>query len=183
MSEPFVGEIRMFAGNYAPQDWALCNGALLAISENELLYSLLGTTYGGDGKTNFALPDLRGRLPIGQGQSVFGTNYVFGAKGGEEKVTLQQKHLPIHTHFPVATAAPASSAAPAGNLMAKSVNSLGGSNQDVMYLKQDAPLIKVYDLASSAITSTGDNQAHDNIMPCIAINFIIAKIGLYPTFS
>lgn len=183
MSDQCVGEIRMFAGNYAPDGWALCDGKLLNISGNEVLYSLIGTAYGGDGRTTFALPDLRSRLPLNQGTSLLGTSYVLGAHGGTEGVTLTTHTMPAHVHTPVGTSASATTGNPAQQLMAKTVNSNGGTNQDIMYLKANAPVLGTYTLNGETVTTTGANQAHNNVMPCAAVNFIIATTGFYPDFS
>ncbi len=169
MSDQYVGEIRMFAGNYAPQGWAFCNGALLPINGNDALYSVLGTTYGGDGRTNFALPDLRGRIPISRG-TLEGTSYGLGSMGGTEKVTLEESQLPAHTHIAKAgTAAPVSSPA----------NAYWGKTTGIAnYLAGGTPNVQ---MSQSLISVEGGNQAHDNVMPSFAVSFIIALNGIYPT--
>lgn len=183
MSDQCVGEIRMFAGNYAPDGWAFCNGALLSVADNPELFALLGATYGGNGQTTFGLPDLRGRLPLGTGASIVGTNFALGASGGAETVALTSMTMPAHSHPVMATAAPATSSNPAGNLMAKSVNSNGGAYQDIMYLQVGAPVLKAYPLPESAVTVTGNSGSHANVMPCTGINFIIALTGFFPSLS
>lgn len=183
MSDQCVGEIRIFAGNYAPGGWAICDGTVLNIAGNETLFSLIGAAYGGNGSTTFALPDLRGRLPISQGASAIGTSFTLAGKGGSENVTLSTDQIPAHMHPPVATSAPATSASPAGNLMAQAVNSNGGTNQDAMYLKINAPTLRKDTLNANSVTNTGASQSHNNVMPCAAINFIIALTGVYPDFS
>jgi microcystin-dependent protein len=183
MATQCVGEIRIFAGNYAPQGWLICDGTKVGIAQYQVLFSLIGTTYGGDGVNNFALPDLRGRLPISQGVSPYGTTFALGAAGGTETTTLTAAQIPAHTHPPKATAASATSGNPSGMLMAQTVNSSGGTNQDIMYLKQNAPYLQNDALNAAAVTNTGNSQPHNNVMPCVAINFIIATTGEYPDFS
>lgn len=168
MSDPYVGEIRLFAGNFAPLGWMLCAGQLLPISENETLFNLIGTTYGGDGQQTFALPDLRGRVPMHQGTFI-GTPYQMGEVSGTETVTLQHQHLPAHTHSLIASTAAASGATPAGAVLA-------------------ATSVASYDsgaattaMAGTAIGTTGGAQPHDNMAPTLAINYIIAMSGIYPS--
>lgn len=184
MAYQCVGEIRIFAGNFAPEGWLICDGTKVNITQYEALFSLIGTTYGGDGRTTFGLPDLRGRLPVSQGVSPFsGTNFVLGTAAGAEAATLTEAQMPAHTHVPKATAAAATSGNPSGMLMAQAVNSSGGTNQDIMYLKQGAPLLRDDALNANAVTTVGNSQSHNNVMPCLAVNFIIAITGVYPVFS
>lgn len=183
MSDQCVGEIRMFAGLQPPEGWELCNGQTLPIAGNEQLFSLLGTLYGGDGRTNFGLPDMRSRVPIGQGRAASGTTYTMAATGGAETVTLTQAQLPPHTHIPLATASPATTGNPTGNLMAATVNSDGAQNQDAMYLQKGAPLVTEFPLNGNAVSPAGSSLPHDNIMPCTPVNFIIALTGVYPNFQ
>ena len=170
MSEPFVGEIRMFAGNFAPRGWAFCDGQLLAVSQNDALFSLLGTIYGGDGRTTFGLPDMRGRIPIHAGSGPGLSPRRLGAKAGAENVTLTVNQLPSHTHPMQATANFASEAAPGGNVLAQStvVN---------MYMEADPTTA----LSSSSLTAVGGSRSHTNLMPFLCINFIIALVGIYPS--
>lgn len=170
MSDPFVGEIRMFAGNFAPQGWAFCNGQLLAVSQNDALFSLLGTIYGGDGRSTFGLPDLRGRLPIHMGNGPGLSPRNIGSKGGSETVTLTTAQLPSHTHQLRASGDVAGSANAQGNLLAKSTN--------VDLYSGDAPDAT---LAPTAIRNTGSSQSHTNMMPYQCISFIIALFGVYPS--
>lgn len=165
MSEPFLGEIRIFAGNFAPRSWALCDGQLLAIAQNDALFSLLGTLYGGDGRTTFGLPDLRGRVPIH-----FSAQYRQGIKGGMEQVSLTLSHLPPHTHRMQASADPANSPNPGGNVLAEALTT-------TPYI-EDAPTVP---LASEAVTTAGGSQAHNNLQPYVALNYIIAISGIYPS--
>lgn len=182
MSDQCVGEIRMFAGNYAPEGWALCDGSSIPVSGNEALFSLIGVTYGGDGTSTFALPDLRGRLPVGVGKSPQGTSYALAQKTGSETVTLTAAQIPAHTHTLMASADPATIEAPAGANLSASVNQSGGSNQDAFYLQTGAPTVKVSTLNTGAVSTVG-GQPHSNIMPCTAVNFIIALTGVYPDFN
>lgn len=172
MSDPYVGEIRMFSGNYAPQDWALCNGQMLPIQGNETLYSLIGTTYGGDGTTNFALPDLRGRLPIHRGQNPHtGTTYVIGQTGGTETVMLTEAQLPVHTHTACARSGNGTQTEPANNLWAAPAGNF-------QYLPNTAA---DKSMNAANIAATGGGQAHYNMMPYLAINFIIClNNGIFP---
>jgi microcystin-dependent protein len=183
MSDQSIGEIRMFAGSYAPQDWALCNGQTLPISGYQTLYALLGVAYGGDGKTTFGLPDLRSRLPISLGPAASGTTYTLAQKDGAETVPLQVAQIPGHSHAPMAASVKATSSSPVGNLMAQTVNSNGGTNEDIMYVGATSPVVKTFTLNSSAVATTGQNQSHANIMPCSPVNFIIALQGIYPQFQ
>ncbi|WP_411345857.1 phage tail protein [Paenibacillus sp. WLX1005] len=170
MSEAFTGEIRMFAGTYAPENWAFCNGQLLNIAGNEALFSLIGTTYGGDGRTTFGLPDLRGRVPLHIG-TYAGNTYTLGQKSGTETVTLQTGELPSHTHPVIATSDPATSANPAGNTWATTSTNLYSNAAAI------APSV----MDPSAISSVGGSQLHDNMMPSLTISFIInVSQGTFP---
>ncbi len=170
MSEPFVGEIRMFAGNFAPRGWAFCDGQLLAVSQNDALFSLLGTVYGGDGRTTFGLPDLRGRVPIHAGTGPGLSQRRLGAKFGTEEETVTVNQLPSHTHPMQASTTIADETAPAGNVTAQ-------PNATNLYVAFDPGT----DFASSAVTGTGGSQSHINVMPFLCINFIIALFGIYPS--
>lgn len=170
MTEPFVGEIRIFAGNFAPQGWALCNGQLLAVSQYDALFSLLGTIYGGDGRTTFALPDLRGRVPLHMGAGTGLSNRVIGAKCGSESVTLSTQQMPGHTHTLAASANIASQTNATGNLLAKSTN--------IDLYSGDTPDTT---LAAQSISNAGNSQSHTNVMPYLSVNFIIALYGVYPS--
>lgn len=170
MSEPFVGEIRMFAGNFAPRGWAFCDGQLLAVSNNDALFSLLGTIYGGDGRTTFGLPDLRGRIPVHAGSGPGLSDRRLGAKSGSESVTVTAAQLASHTHALQASSAAATTPNPATNVLSETVT-------DRVY-RDDATDV---DMASSAISSIGGSRDHTNLMPFICINFIIALVGIYPS--
>lgn len=169
MSEPFVGEIRMFAGNFAPRGWAFCDGQLLAVSQNDALFSLLGTIYGGDGRTTFGLPDLRGRVPIHAGHGPGLSERRLGAKAGSEKETLTVNQLPSHSHTLRASESSATDRNVAGNLTAEGTKRIYRSPATV------APM------ASSAVTNVGGSRSHTNLQPFLCVHFIIALVGIYPS--
>ncbi len=169
MSQPFIGEVRMFGGNFAPRGWAFCNGQLLSIAQNNALFALIGTTYGGDGQTTFALPNLRSRVPMHMGNGA-GTTATIGEMGGVESVTLTTNQIPNHTHTLQASTATGTSAAPAGNVLA-------ASNAVKVY-KAGTPANA---LAAQAMTNSGGNQPHNNIQPYQCVNFIIALEGIFPS--
>ena len=166
MSEPFIGEIRMFAGNFAPQGWAFCDAQLLPISQYDALFALIGTTYGGDGQTTFALPDLRGRIPIH-----FNASHPQGAIGGAETVTLLAAQMPAHTHGLQGTSVAADRRGPKG----------------AMFAETEEPLYAVpvgggtANLDAGAVNPAGGNQPHDNVQPYLCVNFIIALFGIFPS--
>ena len=164
MSEPFLAEVRIVGFNFAPRGWAFCDGQILPINQNQSLYSLLGTTYGGDGRTSFALPDMRGRTPIH-----VGNGHREGQTSGEETHTLSVAEMPNHDHALRATDANATSGDPAGNVFGRSTFSayVGPSN--------------LVDMNSATVANVGGGQAHDNMMPYLAINFCIALQGLFPS--
>lgn len=174
MSEPFVGEIRMFAGNFAPRGWAFCDGQLLAVSQNDALFSLLGTIYGGDGRTTFGLPDMRGRIPIHAGNGPGLSPRRLGAKGGAEKVTLTVNQLPSHTHPLTARTSPAQEGQPANNMLAQ-------SSIDTYVSSTSVPPPTLQNLNSGALGGVGGSRSHTNLMPFLCINFIIALVGIYPS--
>lgn len=169
MSEPFVGEIRIFAGNFAPRGWAFCDGQLLAVSQNDALFSLLGTIYGGDGRTTFGLPDLRGRIPIHAGHGPGLSERRLGAKAGAENVTLTVNQLPSHRHALVATSAVANQESPTNNVTAQPTGAIYG---------KVGPFV---DLNSGAMSEVGGSRSHTNEMPFLCVNFIIALFGIYPS--
>jgi len=173
MSEPFIGEIRMFAGNYAPQGWAFCDGTSLAITSYEALYQLIGTTYGGDGVTNFALPDLRGRLPLHQGRGQ--STYTLGQNGGLENVTVTTNQLPAHTHTLQATST-GQVQSPAGAYPAVATSTQAG-------LQVYGPTGTAPTTFNPAIVQSdgGGGLPHNNFQPYLCINFIIALVGIYPS--
>lgn len=171
MSEPFVGQLKMFAGTFAPRGWAFADGQLLAVSQNDALFSLYGTTYGGDGRTTFGLPDLRGRVPVHLGQGPGLAEYRQGSKGGAEEVTLNVNQLPSHTHAWPATDATGTERAPAGHVPA----AVSGSGR--AYGTGGTTV----DLPAAAVGDTGGSRAHTNIQPYLCINFIVALVGVYPS--
>ncbi len=170
MSEPFVGEIRMFAGNFAPVGWAYCDGQLLAISQNDALFSLLGTLYGGDGRTTFGLPDMRGRIPVHAGQGPGLSNRRLGAKGGAEQVTLAASQLASHNHGPFNASKDAPDDTNPQN------KTLATSTYDI-YIDGAADVA----MSSSAVTSVGGSSSHTNLQPFVCVHFIIALYGIYPS--
>ena len=170
MSEPFVGEIRMFAGNFAPRGWALCDGQLLAVSQNDALFSLLGTIYGGDGRTTFGLPDMRGRIPVHAGSGPGLSPRRLGEKRGVETVTLTVNQLPSHTHTMQASSNLGDAPGPAGRVLAKSTSMDAYIN--------DPPTTG---LGAGAISSIGESGAHTNLQPYSCVNYIIALFGIYPS--
>jgi microcystin-dependent protein len=172
MADPFIGEIRMFAGNFAPLGWAFCEGQVLPISENDALFTLIGTTYGGDGQETFALPDLRGRLPIHQGQGPGLATYVMGEAAGVEEVTLTGSQTPIHTHPLVAANDTATTTNPGGQVMAR----FSQANIDP-YLEATPGNVN---LAATAIGPVGGSQPHTNFQPYLCINYIISLFGIFP---
>jgi len=169
MSQPYYGEIRIFAGNFAPVGWMFCEGQLLPISENETLFNLIGTTYGGDGQSTFALPDLRGRLPIH-----FGNGFTLAETGGAETVTLTVQQIPTHSHSVLGTNSPGNTDAPTNKVLA------AGSTVATSPYGTDAPLAA---LRPSTIGATGGSQPHNNFQPYLCLNFIISLFGIYPTPS
>jgi microcystin-dependent protein len=171
MSEPFVGEIRMFAGNFAPRGWAFCDGQLLAVSQNDALYSLYGTIYGGDGRTTFGLPDLRGRIPIHAGTGPGLSPRRLGSKSGAEKVTLTVNQVPSHSHTFSAINSPATETAPpAEGTLAQSVG------YDLY-----VPPSGFTNMAAANVDHVGGSRDHTNEMPYLCVHFIVALFGIYPS--
>ena len=167
MAQPYVGEIRMFAGNFAPAGWQFCEGQLLPISEYETLFNVFGTTYGGDGESTFALPDLRGRLPIH-----FGPGFILADTGGAEEITLTVSQIAAHSHPMLAALSPANQSAPTNNVVAQSTSA-------DLYI-EDTPNVS---LASTSMTFVGGSQPHTNLQPYLCVNFIISLFGIYPSPS
>ena len=174
MSEPFIAEIRIFAGNFAPRGWAFCNGQLLPISQNTALFSLIGTTYGGDGRSTTALPNLQGRAPMHPGNGPGLTSRRLGQRGGVESVTLTEAQMPNHTHglqaVQLTQFTVGNSLTPGGNHLAppQTGNFYTGTANNAS-------------MDTNAVTSTGGSQAHNNLQPFLTMNFIIALQGLYPS--
>ena len=165
MAQPYVGEIRMFAGNFAPAGWMFCEGQLLPISENETLFQLLGTTYGGDGQSTFALPDLRGRVPIHQGNG-----FILAETGGAEEITLTAQQIPAHTHPMLATTSISNDASPLNNVLAQ-------SNTFDPYQSVPGGM----PMAPQSISPVGGSQPHTNFQPYLCVDFIISLFGLFPS--
>ena len=165
MAQPYVGEIRIFAGNFAPAGWMFCEGQQLPISENETLFQLIGTTYGGDGQETFNLPDLRGRIPIHQGNG-----FTLAETGGAEEITLSVNQIPQHTHPLMASAVPGTLGAPANNTLA-------GSPSIDMY-RETSPSVP---LVPSAIGPAGGSQPHTNFQPYLCVNYILSLYGIFPS--
>jgi microcystin-dependent protein len=176
MSQPFVGEIRMFGFGRTPNGWAACDGSLLPISEYEVLFTLIGTTYGGDGQTTFAVPDLRGRLPIHQGSGPGLSNYVIGQKSGTETVTLISQQMPAHNHTALATTAAASSGTASGSLLPGTVSG------ETVYVTDTTGAV-AFGLAPQSVTPAGGTQAHNNLMPTLTVQYCIAWAGIFPSQS
>jgi microcystin-dependent protein len=171
MSEPYVGEIRLFAGSFAPRGWALCDGQLLSVSSNDALFSLFGTIYGGDGRTTFGLPDMRGRIPVHQGTGPGLSNRRLGSKGGAETVTLTENQLPAHAHA-TGSGNAATSADPSSKVMGTTGRQFYGAAAGATPgSTASAPQVSQI---------VGANQAHANVMPFQCVNFIICISGLFP---
>lgn len=170
MAEPFLSEIRLMSFGFAPKGWALCNGQLLPINQNQALFSLLGTTFGGDGRVNFALPDLRGRTPLH-----VGAGHTLGERGGEQAHTLSVAELPTHTHTLQGTSAAANTPAPTGGLLAKGQ---AGTNPLNYYDGANTNLVA---LNPASIANVGGSQAHLNMQPFLVLNFSIALQGIFPS--
>lgn len=169
MSQPFIGEIRLFGFNFAPRGWALCNGQILSIAQNTALFSLLGTTYGGNGQTTFALPNLQSRVPIHQGQGPGLSSYVMGQQAGTETVTLLNSQMPAHTHSLVASSGDAVSGKPAGKFLANTTAPIYNTSQDGTLL------------GAQSIGIQGGNQPFSIIQPYLVVNFCIALEGIFPS--
>lgn len=169
MPEPFVGEIRMFAGNFAPVGWAFCSGQLMPISENETLFNLIGTTYGGDGQETFAMPNLQSRVPVH-----VGPGFALGQSGGVESVTLTTSQIPAHSHVPQCNSAAGTAATAAGNVWAANA-----TVANLIYGDTNVSLNANMDPA--AIGLSGGSQPHDNMIPFLVVNFIISLFGVFPS--
>ena len=166
MSSPFIGEIRMFGGNFAPAGWAFCDGSLIPISENDALFNLIGTTYGGDGVNTFALPDLRSRIPVH-----VGPGFALGQSGGVETVTLTTSQIPAHSHVPQANAAAGTQVGPQNNVWASTSPSLNQYSNVAPTLTMDP----------GAMGPSGGSQPHDNMVHFLASNFILSLFGIFPS--
>lgn len=170
MSERFIGEIRMFAGNFAPEGWEFCNGQILPIQQNSALFSLLGTTYGGDGYRTFGLPNLQQRVPIGVGSAPGLNQRWLGQKGGEAAVTLSEQQIPMHTHSRVASGAVASGNSASNAMLAKTISPNPPYHEPT----------NLRPLGPGALGQSGGSQPHNNLQPYLTVSFIIALTGVYP---
>jgi microcystin-dependent protein len=171
MSQPYLGEIRMFGGTFAPAGWAFCAGQLMAISENDTLFNLIGTTYGGDGQTTFALPDLQGRVPIHMGQGSGLSNYQIAEKAGVETVTLTTQTIPAHSHPALCSSGGGNASNPAGGLWAGSdVNQYAAVGPDTT-MGSPPPPTSVF----------GGSQPHDNVIPFLCVSYILSLFGIFPS--
>lgn len=168
MAQPYIGEIRMFAGNFNPNGWAFCDGQLMPISENEALFQLIGTTYGGDGQETFAMPNLQSRVPVHFGTNA-GITFQMGETGGVESVTLTTSQIPAHTHTLLGSETNGSQAAPSNNVLANST-----------LVTPYAPETPGTNMAASSITPVGGSQPHENLQPFLCVNFIISLFGIFP---
>jgi microcystin-dependent protein len=173
MADPFVAEIRIFPFNFPPTGWAFCNGQLLPLSQNTALFSLLGTTYGGDGKSTFALPDMQGNAPMHPGQGPGLSLHDLGEIGGSQFVTLLQSEIPAHSHSVIAQVPPADTNLPGGNVLARA--SVGGVNP-----YQPPAGATLVAMSPNALTPAGGGQPHNNLMPYLTLNFCIALQGVFP---
>ena len=176
MSNPFLAEIRIFTGNFAPKGWALCDGQLMSISQNTALFSLLGTTYGGDGKSNFALPNLQGSAPLQQGQGPGLSLYDLGQVGGEQTVTLLQSEMPSHSHTVLAGNTPGTNINPSDETWGE-----GSVSRGQHLYTQDTTQNTT--MSQQAFSIAGGNLPHNNMPPFLALTFIIALQGVYPARS
>ena len=176
--DPFIGEIRMFGGSFAPNGWALCNGQLLSISQNSALFSILGTSFGGNGSTTFGLPDLQGRVPLHWGQGATLSSYNLGDKAGTEAITLSQNQMPGHSHAVNASNVAATASTAVGNLPATPAAAHG---QTPASIYGAAAVGTVGPMGPTMIAATGGGLPHANIQPYLALSFIIALVGIYPS--
>jgi microcystin-dependent protein len=180
MSQPFIGQVIMFGGNFAPAGWMTCSGQLLPISEYETLFNLIGTTYGGDGQSTFGLPDLQGRVPINQGTGQGLSARVLAQKAGTETVTLTTQQIPGHTHSINAVNANANQQAPAGNsIFANEVTTATGAGNAFTYFSGTPATTSP--LLPATLNAAGSTQPHENIQPVLAVTYCIALFGIYPS--
>ena len=180
MSNAFVGQISMFGGNFAPRNFMFCNGQLLSISQYQALFSLIGTTYGGDGVQTFALPNLQSRIPLHEGTGPGQPTYVLGQSAGSEFVTIMQPTMPAHTHTPVASTAPATATNVGSTVIPATVS---GPTAGDFYAAQvqGQPVLPIVSLDGHSATLAGGSQQHNNLMPSLAVSFIIAVFGVFPS--
>lgn len=174
MVEPYVGEIRIFAGNFAPRNWSFCDGQILAISQHDQLFSLLGVMYGGDGRTSFGLPDMRGRIPMHAGTGPGLSQRVQGARPGVEKVTIAKESMPTHSHVMQCSNSVASTKNP--------VSQVPGNGGTVgLYYSNVTDATKIADMQDGTLIDVGGTQPHSNLMPALCMYYIISMMGIYPS--
>lgn len=178
-----LGEIRLFAGTFSPRSWAYCHGQLLPISQFDALFSLIGTTYGGDGRTTFALPDMQGRVLTGAGHLTGGSNYTMGQKGGTEQVTLTTNQIPHHNHLFEASKSQGTTTNPTNAVYAAPHDQTSNNQEIIMYLDDTPDPDTLLPFKEDALDNTGGNLPHDNRQPYLSLNYIICMYGIYPSFS
>jgi microcystin-dependent protein len=169
MGQPYIGEIRIFAGTFPPNGWAFCDGQTLAISENDALFILIGTTYGGDGQSTFNLPDLRGRIPLHQGTGPGGITYVMGEMAGVEQVTLTTQQIPVHSHPMVVSGDVSGQTDPTNHVV--------GSNPTIQLFRPATPTLPMH---AASVSPVGGSQPHENMQPYITSHYIISLFGIFP---
>jgi microcystin-dependent protein len=181
MASPYLSQITMFGGNFAPKNYALCNGQLLSIQQNAALFSLLGTTYGGNGVNNFALPNLQSALPMSFGQGAGLSNYVLGQNGGVTGVTLTSQTVPSHQHFMMATKSPTANASAISTSVLPGLPTVSGATLYANPPQPGQPALIPHALAAATCSTVGNNQSHTNMMPSLCITFCIALSGVFPS--
>lgn len=181
MSQPYVGQISMFAGNFPPAGWMFCQGQLLPISENETLFNLIGTTFGGDGQSTFQLPDLQGRVPVHQGQGGGLSNYQIGQSGGNESVTLNTQQIPSHNHTILANNAAGTTAVPGSGATLANEDVNQGTNNPLTYDPFESANPNQVTMPANSIAPVGGSQPHENIQPILVLNYCISLFGVFPT--
>jgi microcystin-dependent protein len=181
--ETYIGQVRMFAGNYAPSNWLICDGSILQISQYDVLFSLLGTTYGGDGSTTFGIPDLRGRMVVGQGTGPSRTPRVLGQMAGSESVSLTAANIPVHSHPVSVSTSPSNTASATNNYLGAPIDTSTPSTKVLNYLPNTFATKTIVPLDSATIGIAGGSTSHENRMPFVCISYIIATNGLYPSPS
>jgi microcystin-dependent protein len=180
MSQPYVGQILLFAGNFPPSGWAVCAGQLMPISENDVLFQLIGTTYGGDGQSTFGIPDMQGRVPIHMGQGGGLSNYQIGEKAGAESVTLNGNQIPLQSHQLLASNSPASASAPAVNTILANENA-SSPTIPFTYVPFNAATPNQVTMPAASVGQAGGSQPHNNIQPVLAVTVCISLFGIFPT--
>jgi microcystin-dependent protein len=181
MASPYLSQITMFGGNFAPKNYALCNGQTMAINQNQALFALIGTTYGGNGVTTFLLPNLQSALPMSFGQGAGLSNYVLGQNGGVTTVTLTSQTVPSHQHFMMATKSPAASSASISTSLLPGAPTASGAEFYANPPQPGQPALIPHPLAAATCSTVGNNQSHTNMMPSLCISFCIALAGVFPS--